>query len=296
MISIDNINSGVSLADWIELYILAEFKPLSKSSVITLLSGNEINEIVDNLDGEFVEDEHNSDEALANEALFDSALTELERRLNLYGNKPPFSIARNRIIPNVYWKDCPEHYMCLLFAYWGAWSAHCGTKLFERLSNAVLASYLQGKAMTLGFPNPETLSDQIQSIAKELCEEVGGRKPLSSDKDRGVDVIGWKSFNDSRNGQIVVLMQCAAGRTWESKKSIPLPSWSQFIHWNFTTTIQSLSITEIVKQGRWQNRIDDYGIIFDRARIYQSLYNNNYEIDLGLRTEITDWCQEKLAS
>ena len=89
-------------------------------------------------------------------------------------------------------------------------------------------------------------------------------------------------------------MQCAAGRTWEKKKQIPLNTWVQYIHWNFHTTIPCMALTEIVDRRRWQNRVDDYGIIFDRSRIYSNIYNGAFIINAELREAVIEWCDNNL--
>jgi hypothetical protein len=205
-----------------------------------------------------------------------------------------YTIENNVVMPALSWEDAPELFMCLLFAYWGAWQKHSATKLFERLSNEVLISYLGGQAVTLGFPNPENLTSQLNTLAATLFESRGSRNPEFTDKDRGVDVVGWKSFNDNRSGQIVLLMQCAAGRNWDSKKQIPLTTWAKYINWNHTTTLPCMSVTEIVTSAKWQNRTDDYGILFDRARIFQYIYRHGYPVNQALRDEILTWCSEQI--
>ena len=101
-------------------------------------------------------------------------------------------------------------------------------------------------------------------------------------------------FLDKRNGQLIVLMQCAAGWHWIKKKPIPLPAWGHFIHWNPNTTIQSIAIAEVVELTKWQNTVDEYGIIFDRARIVRCLYADKSKLDAELRKEIIDWCKSQL--
>jgi hypothetical protein len=304
MIELQDTASVLRMADWVELSVMFTSTPLSKAKISSLINASGDTDIAE-LEGDDLEadgageqgngvEEIGKDNEVGDYELFDSILQELDRRRKLYGDHPPYTIENNVVMPGVSWQDAPELFMCLLFAYWGAWNKHSATKLFERLSNEVLVAHLDGQAVTLGFPNPENLSTQLDTLAALLFERRGNRNPEFTDKDRGVDVVGWKSFNDSRNGQIVVLMQCAAGRTWESKKQIPLPAWSQYINWNYTTTLPCMSVTEIITSTRWQNRIDEYGILFDRARIYQYLYRPGHPINQPLRDEILDWCTQQV--
>lgn len=278
MIDLIEIKSISRIADWIELNVVYSVSPMSRTKLIAILEDNG----------------YEDDQDYNGEELFDSILQELQFRADLYGAKTPYRIQNNIIEPLADWKSLPEYVMCLLFSYLGAENVHSGTKLFERLSNEALRSYLGGNTLTLGFPNAEALTVQLDKTAASLCEQRGNRNPAPEDKDRGVDVIGWKPFSDNRNSQIIVLMQCAAGRNWKLKKQIPLPVWSQFIHWNYTTTIPCLSITEVVEGNAWQKRVDEYGIILDRPRIFKHIYADSFAVDAGLRQEILDWCIQKL--
>jgi hypothetical protein len=278
MIDLIDIEDISIISDWVELNVIHTSKPLSKAKLISLLGDNGYEKDVD-----YDED-----------SLFDSVLQELQRRQTLYGNNPPFSVENNIVIPQNTWNERPEYFMCLLFSYWGAANAGKGTRLFEQVSNLVLKSYLNGKAITLGFPNEGDLPGQLDNIAATLSEDRAPVNPPAASKDRGVDVIGWLECEDSRKGQIIILMQCAAGRNWNLKKRIMLDVWSQYINWNYYTTVPSLSITEVVEDKNWSESVVNYGVVFDRARIFKYLYKPTVTIDPGLRGEIIDWCNNKM--
>ncbi|HVD99558.1 MAG TPA: hypothetical protein VNB90_15220 [Cytophagaceae bacterium] len=278
MIDIIDIKSISRISDWAELNIIYYSVPFSKAKLNSLLEDNGYEDDVN----------YKGDE------LFDSILLELKRRAHLYGPFAPYEINGNVIASKGSWVDYPEYVMCLLFSYWGAENAHSATKLFERLSKEALEIYFNGKGIVLGFPNINNLTNQLNGLAVQLLEERGGRNPDPEDKDRGVDVVGWIPFEDERNSQVIILMQCAAGRRWRTKKQIPLSAWAQYIHWNYMTTIPALSITEVINNKNWQKSVDEYGIIFDRARIFRQIYSAGYSIDMTLRSEIIAWCTNKL--
>ena len=263
------------VADWVELNVVFYSIPFSKAKLISLLNENGYEE------GEYKGD-----------ALFDSIIQEIERRHFLYGVDPPYEIDNNIIRPLKNWKECAEYVLCLWFSYRGADSAHSGTKLFERVSGEAVKNYIEGECTVFGFPTDKTLKQYIDLMATCLFENRGGTDPDPHDKDRGVDVIAWKPFNDDRCGQIIILMQCAAGRRWRTKKSIPLQQWAQFIHWNYLIPIPSISITEVLDDSEWKKQVNDYGIIFDRARIFRNLYRGQPRGDKGLQNEIIDWCEQ----
>lgn len=275
LLSIDNISA---ISDWAELNVVYGNVSLSKAKLISLLEDNGFEEDTD----------YSGDE------LFDSIIQELEKRQKLYGNTPPYSIINSVISPLINWNDYPEYLLCLIFSYWGAANADGGTSLFERISNIALKHYLNGEAVTLGFPNNGNLPAQIDSIAALMGEDRATKNPPPQAKDRGVDVIGWIPFGDDRRGQIIVLMQCAAGKHWNLKKQIHLSTWSQYINWHYETTVPSLSITEILPTKKWSNAVETYGVVFDRARIYRFLYKPNTNIDAALRAAVIAWCGAQL--
>jgi hypothetical protein len=278
MIDLIDIEDVAIISDWVELNVIHSNEPISKAKLISLLEDNGFANDVD-YDGD---------------SLFESVIQELQRRQTLYGNNPPFSVENNIVTPQNAWNERPEYFMCLLFSYWGAANAGVGTQLFERISNLVLKSYLNGKAITLGFPNEGDLPGQLDHIAQTLCEDRAAINPPTAAKDRGVDVIGWLECEDSRKGQVILLMQCAAGGNWRLKKRVMLDVWSQYINWNYYTTVPSLSITELVADNSWSEAVVQYGVVFDRARIFKYLYKPTVVIDAALRQAIVDWCNNKM--
>lgn len=277
MIELINVEDISLISDWAELYVVYGNTPLSKAKLSSLL-----------------EDNGYDDDDVDRDQLFDSIIQELEKRQKLYGANPPFSINGGIISPEIDWNNHPEYLLCLIFSYWGAANSNGGTSLFERISDIALKSYLNGETAILGFPNNGNLPQQIDEIASRMFEDRAGKNPPAQAKDRGVDVVGWIPFGDERRGQIIVLMQCAAGRNWNLKKQIQLSVWSQYINWFYETTVPSLSITEILPTKKWGNAVECYGIVFDRARLYRYLYKPNTLIDAGLRADIVAWCGQKL--
>lgn len=272
MIELSNIDSTNRVADWVELYVIYEYETLSKSEIASNIrvGGREPSEIE-----------------------IDSVLAELERREQLYGSTSPFEVGDNVVVPKINWRECPEYVMCLIYSMQGVKdTADEGTKLFERLSSEALRSYLGGETIVIGFPSSAGLKEQVISIASKCNEPLGGRDPTSDDKDRGVDVVGWKPYKDARNSQVVVLMQCAAGKHWRNKKQIPLKSWKEFIHWGFSP-ITGIAIPQIASLSNWNNIVDEYGFIVDRVRIFRSIHNYTFE-DSDLRNDVLSWCESKL--
>ncbi len=273
MIELPDTTSISRIADWIELYLLVYNKHLSKNKIISLFQRT--------VTGDF------------DESLIDGAFTELNRRLFLYGRITPFEIKGNIAIPHFTWRKFPQHTMCVIFSTYGAANSDGGTKLFERLAESCLNHYLGSKSTLFGFPSNLSFTEQVDNFAK-LCFEKREDDPAPFDKDRGLDIIAWKSFDDRRKSQFYYLVQCAAGGWWRDKKPIPINSWRRYIAWNNDTTIPIMAITQIVEAEKWQNAIDDYGVIVDRARFYRTITSSSYKMNASLKTTIKNWCQRKI--
>jgi hypothetical protein len=269
-----NLNSEVELSDWIEWFVITTENQVSKSKLLKILS------------------EHGSDNI---DDRLDAAIAELERREYYFGNNWYISVQSNVIKSKVQsWEEIVYYTFCLYFSLFGAQTRKNednGTKLFERLSIEVILNYLEGDGLLLGFPSKTSLDQQIEDIAYRTNEKRGTRKPLSTDKDKGVDIVAWKSFDDKRNCQLVLLIQVAAGLHWNNKKQISRTAWREFINWSIDP-ITGIITPNVLNELKWTNARDDYGLIFDRIRIFKSMLKNNMK-DKRLIDEIKEWIISK---
>jgi hypothetical protein len=274
MIEPTDTKSIYNIADWIELKVIYANRSFSKSRIFSLLRGYD-----DNIKEETI----------------DSAMNELIRRSELYGNGSPFIVERKSIIPKVRWSEKPELTMCLIFSIRGVVKKKGeddGTKLFERLSREAVKSYLGGEAEVIGAPNKKRLKDQIDTLAMKMCEEKGHRCPPPKKKDRGVDIIAWKPHGDMRPNQIILLLQSGAGRNFKTKKSISIPAWREYVHW-LADPICGIAIPLIPSEEDWREHSHDYTLIFDRVRIYKAIHQKRFS-DNSLKKQIFNWCKGRL--
>jgi len=274
MIELTDTASIYTIADWIEFRVIYNNKALSKSRIFSLL--RTVDDTID-------------------ETTIDSAMNELVRRSELYGDVSPFVLERKSVKPKVRWSNRPELAMCLIFSIRGVVKKRGkddGTKLFEILSSEAIKSYLNGEAEVIGFPNKRRLKEQIECISRKTCERLGMRTPYPKDKDKGVDIIAWKSHSDKRSNQIVLLLQCGAGIHFSKKKSISLPAWKDFVNWS-AEPIKGIMIPIIPSEEQWIEIRDDYNLIFDRVRIYRAIHNRSSS-NRQLRKHILDWCRTAL--
>ena len=224
----------------------------------------------------------------ADEEEVDSWLNELKSRV-IHFNEPFYYISSNRIIPLKSWKEIPEYFLCIYYSFYGAGDHTNGTKLFENISANALKNFLNGEVYALGFPAGKGLNAYLAELAEFCCEKIN--LPAHHDyKDDRVDVIGYKLFNDGRPANMYVLLQCAAGQNWRNKQKIELNRWTNYIIWYRETIILSISTVDYVERDEWDKYASDYGMLIDRLRIYNTLYDR--EIKADLREDVIDWCNQ----
>jgi hypothetical protein len=251
--------------EWLEINLLRNNKPISKSKIISLAEG-------------------------VDEQTVDSWLSILERRLHLY-RKPIYTVENNKITPNYSWEKIPEYFLCIYYSFNGANDYSGGTSLFERISGAALKNFINGEVLNLGFPHTLNFNENLDKVSA-LCFEGRGKKADSDYKDDGVDVVGFKSFHDHRSSNLYVLVQCAAGKHWTAKKPIIMNRWDKYILWYRENIIQSISTVDYVDQKKWDNHASTFGMLLDRLRIYNFLYEK--EVDIELRKDVYNWCSDKI--
>lgn len=251
--------------EWLELNLLKNKTSLSKSTICSL-SGE--------------------DETIVNEWI-----NILESRINLY-KQPIYSILNNRITPNYSWDEIPEYFLCLYYSFNGANDYSGGTGLFEKISALALKNFLNGEVFILGFPAGKSFNEYLDDIGS-LCFEDRILPAHYSYKDDGVDVVGYKSFNDKRSSNLYVLLQCAAGKHWTAKKAIVMNRWLKYFKWYSDNLIQSISTVDFVENEKWEKHSSTFGMLIDRLRIYNFLYEKN--VDPTLRLEVINWCNDKIA-
>ena len=273
MIWLPNSENYCRIADWVELFVIKENRSISKQKIQTLFEEG----------GSDIEDR------------MADVMNELERRLLLYGLQAPFKINGVRVEPTITWLNNPIHTLCLIFSTYGVESdTKKGTILFERIGVQLLRQFFKSEVAHLGFPTNKNLTIQLNNVATSCSELRGAYNPSKKEKDSGVDIILWKSFNDLRGSQPIILAQCGAGADWKTKSSISLNMWNHYINWNYETTVPSMVITEIVETDKWIKYSKTFGVLVDRARLYRIYTINQSNISKPFIKEIKDWCKSIL--
>lgn len=274
MIELPDTGSVETVADWVELILCAGKDQVSKaelSSTIEGLAGKD-----------------------PGEAFISSIWRELANRQANYV-QPYFNVEDYTIesLPDP--RPLTEYKACLLLSLFGVQgSTQVPGKLFEGLVRLAMEKYLSGKAVIFGWPFEEVeegtdkesaISRKIKKLANDLGE-IFYAAPDARYKDRGVDVVGWVPFVDKRSGQIIVLLQCAAGHNWETKLPVPIEAWRQYIHWAFNP-IRAFAVPCVINERQWHDMSKDKGLLFDRVRILNLLSSELPENSLS--SELKAW-------
>ena len=279
MIELPDPDSMETVADWVELTLSIGDDQISKaeiSSAIEGLAGKE-----------------------PGEAFIASIWRELARRQNLY-TWPYFKVEDYIIEAQFSSEPLTQYVACLLLSLYGVQgSTQVPGKLFERLVRLAMTNYLSGNAVIFGWPfeDVEAEKDKEPAITrkiKKLAYDLGERfyeAPDARYKDRGVDVIGWIPFKDRRSGQVIVLLQCAAGHNWEDKLPVPIEAWRQYIHWA-SNPIPAFAVPCVVNERQWHDMSKDKGILFDRVRILNLLPSDLPEKPLS--DELRTWVDKQI--
>lgn len=268
-----------SIADWIELEL--EFddsrSTLSKATVASVLGSLGFDD---------------------DEAKLTDVWRLLERRSELY-NPPPFQVSGDLVTKNDERPRCYPYTACLLFSLYGVRTQRSDPKLLERIGAACISHYLDGKSFVFGWPVLEGIEINIQKRLEQLCDEMREKLaayPQMHYKDRGVDIVSWKAFNEGqgahRSGQVVILSQCAAGQDWKTKRGdVPLEAWKQYIHWA-AAPIRGFVVPGVVHDESWHDTSLDCGLLFDRIRLFNNIPQPF--LDDTLLDSIKEWVDQEI--
>ena len=158
---------------------------------------------------------------------------EILRRVKLMGDAYPFELTGNKIVHKK--SKTLVYEFCLAVSQTSSLTKGEYVRLpraFERLSRDIIQCFL-GPGSTgyrTGWPaddfeeRPVRFRNVIEMLSKATGEwrwdPLAGHpqdpEPRDS-KDEGLDFVVWKSFSDSRKGQLFVLGQCACGNDWTTK-------------------------------------------------------------------------------
>lgn len=265
------------IADWVELELSLSGGFISRSKLSSLISDSTGEEV--------------------REVLLGDVWKILEMR-SFRLNQCNFEVDGDLIISSeVEYKNNQINQVCLLLALFGApTTSQPGPKIFERISGEAIQRYIDGELFIFGWPPLENTEKGIEQRVRQVARLTGEQfveSPNPRYRDRGLDIVAWKPFNDSickqpRTGKLVVLSQCAAGHDWRKKtRELPLSSWKEYIHWS-SDPVPAFSVPCVIEDDLWHDICREVeGLVFDRIRIVNCLSNGLQ--DSVLKKEIISW-------
>ena len=106
--------------------------------------------------------------------------------------------------------------------------------LFQVCSTFAAAGYVEGTAVSFGWPRPNRTSfaEALKTVYEAFGDGTPRKKPLpgtpSKIKDGGIDIIAWRPSLDRLPGTTYLLGQVASGRNWKQKSVV---EDSRLFHW-----------------------------------------------------------------
>ena len=307
--------SGHQLADWVELHLIIDGAGSVTRADLSRAMGmeplvEEPPEVFDDfdLDGATVAAEaavrsQLHDDAAANVSVGDTVITdaiiELEDRQHAMQEHSPYVVSGDRVETRDAGTHTVQRFLTLLaarshYGIGGELRADEPAILFERLVTVALRN-LVGNGRRFGWPYREDgLEGNFEEASRRLAEEMGEKiGPLysasPSTKDHGLDVAAWRSFNDGRPHQVVLLCQCGIGSDVENK-ALSVAAWADVISFS-SLPLQALAFPTTL--GEWKEEKQFHqarkcGVLLDRVRLVGLARDDDLPQDL--RQDIERWC------
>lgn len=217
------------VADWLELKAIAS--PDGRVGFGTLISANALTENE--------QEENIADEDAEEDQLILDAQEEINRRLESVGDSYPFRIddsGQAMCYRKPLTKAGSIYLFCLFLSH--AFDRTIISKelaplvtnrvrdLFQACSTVAAGGYVQGPAISFGWPRPDG-SSYLKALKKTYVLFGDGtphkraRPAASRDvKDNGVDIIAWRRAADELPGTLYMVAQVASGADWKNKSVV----------------------------------------------------------------------------
>lgn len=295
-VNVHNINLNI-LCDWIEASVVFDEADLSKSDVIDVL----------------MEEQVYSDQAFAAE-IIENAWAVIARRATYLSQPLGISVVGNRISRADDWTVFPAYGFCLALScvelysglptLWGGSSVEQGA-LFEELTAESISQTFRGWTVKrIGWSatnNPVSLRDALPTIISDLNEAEAAETHLhltSVVKDLGLDLLAFYSFGDRQASIPILLVQCASGSDWVSKRHTPdIEFWGKKI-----VSFNSHPVRGFAMPFAFAEPLDFRrdaaavnGVFVDRYRLLKSFRQDNANVSTALNVHLTNWIQPRVA-
>lgn len=296
--SVNKHNSRLDLfCDWLEASVIFSDETLYKSDVVDSLTEN----------GVYVEQD------FAN-AFVDDAWAIVERRFRRLGHTLGIKTDTMSFTATKKWTEHPAYSFCVFLSCVGYLYPKSFNKddfpivygvqgsIFEKICHAALTARYSGwvvKRVGWAADNPVKLKDCVNEITAELFEREGAERELWVDSranEIGLDLLMYSSFDDNWPCMPVMMIQCASGKDWISKRHTPdLNIWSKIISFNSPPSKGFAMPYAFVDDGEFRkNAFIVQGIFFDRYRLLD-IKTKSWLPDV-IGQEIVDWMTPYVAA
>lgn len=292
--SVTQHNNELSvLSDWVEASILFKRDELSRSDIVDILLENDLYDSQD----------------FANERVDQiwSVVTERIRYLQLpLGMK----VESNRITRQEAWTRFPAYGFCMTLALsflYPAWAKKWDGvptiygAMFEELAEQSLANCLTGWSVKRIGWTPETptkLKTELPHLIADINEREGAESNVhvtAHTNELGLDLLAYRSFEDSHSSFPVLLVQCASGKNWESKRKTPdLEIWRKVINFN-SPPLKGFAIPFAFADQLEFRRLATpvAGVFFDRNRLLGAIRRGT-RVPGKLNKRMKAWTQKQV--
>lgn len=226
----------------------------------------------------------------------------IDERAILFGDFYPFEKKNNTLFLSSSMTNDKKYYILFLLSsslnIFQLFMSDLTTD-FETLSLEVLKKYLPTAIVKPFGKNSVYKGTAPQKITALSCDiglpldnyeinQIGER----NNQERGLDVVGWLSFDDNCQNKVVFLGQCACGKDFESKQH-DTRRFEDYLRFYKTRPQHTLFIPYSlinVKEGKFYgNYIEKDYLVFERKRMV-TLLNGNQIYNQLLSKNLVETC------
>lgn len=210
----------------------------------------------------------------------------LEERDLVYEVDYPFIIDRDTICLK---KDLTDRHKLYLFLLVASNLNNFGivqnilTSEFETVSKLLLEDYFPtitveefGQNSNFKGNTEKKIEELARLLRLKYREQYTSKIPKTANKEKGLDIVGWKSFQDEVANMIVLLCQCACGKDWPGKKA-ETESYESYLDFVRLKPIHSMFIPYGLvhyDESFFQEELINGSLLFERRRFLQLSENN----------------------
>lgn len=283
--------------DWLEASVLFSGVPAMKPEAADLLK-----------------DESILPDATAATNFLDDVWRTLRSRRIQQGNSGPFAFAYQKMHLTVNgWEEAPAHAFCLLLSHPivnppAASGVRKGIDytvqgdLFERVVEAACkVLWPTWTVHRTGWSKTKTqqLPQVVDEVARRLCGKVGNIKrwATSGSKERGLDLIWYREFQDQRGCFPAFLMQCSSGKNYERKLDTPNSGiWKDLLDL-VPRSLPRKAFASPISFGTAEferNSIQGECLLLDRMRLLSAAHSDQDWLPRELATDLIKWIRPRI--